>query len=149
MLANHYFLVRNFISARSIYESILAKDPSNKAISKKLIICYVTTGEIGKALHLFTELIKQDVDFIIHTKVDSEDCPCPELISRIENEDTLLKNEIDKITALGILWLYCSLEKSIEYFKHVQIYCPNDERVREINSILLNKLLANKNNSIN
>lgn len=149
MLANQFFLVRNFIPAKSIYERILDTDPENKSISKKLIICYVTTGEIGKALDLFFHLIKMDVDFIINTKTDSEDCPCPEIISKIENHEKLFDNEIEKSIALGILWLYCSLEKSIEYFKKIEVINSNDNRIKEINSILINKLISNKQNSIN
>ena len=149
MLGNHYFLVRNFISAKSIYESLLVKDPTNKSIKKKLTVCYITTGEIDKALNLFLSQIKDDIDFVINTDIHSEDCPCPELISQIENEEKLFKNEIEKTTALGMLWLYCSIEKSIDFFKKVEVKNSDDERIKEINSILINKLISNKNNSIN
>ena len=149
MLANQYFLVRNFISAKSIYESILEKDSTNKSIKKKLTICCITTGEVDNALSLFLSQIKDDIDFVIHTDIRSEDCPCPELISQIENEEKLFKNEIEKTIALGILWLYCSLEKSIDFFKKAEVKNSNDNRIKEINSILINKLISNKNNSIN
>lgn len=149
MLANHYFLNRNFLSAKSIYESILEKDLTNKSIIKKLIICRITTGEIGKALDLFLLLIKKDIDFIINTKTDSEDCPCPEIISKIENQEKLFKNELEKIAALGMLWLYCSLEKSIELFKKAEIIDPKEIRFKEIASILVNKVISDKLNSIN
>jgi len=149
MLANHYFLNRNFISAKSIYESILDKDSTNKSIRKKLIICDVTTGEIDKALDLFLALIKTDIDFIINTKTDSEDCPCPYIISEIENQEKLFNNEIEITAALGILWLFCSLEKSIVYFKKAEMTDPKEERFKEIISILTNKMLSDKPNSIN
>jgi hypothetical protein len=149
MLANHYFLVRNFISARSIFENILEKDSTNKSIIKKLIVCRVTTGEIGKALDLFLLLIKTDIDFIINTKTDSEDCPCPEIISEIENQEKLFKNEFEKLAALGMLWLYCSLEKSIEFFKKAEVKNLDTKKIKEINSILINKLISIKQNSIN
>jgi tetratricopeptide (TPR) repeat protein len=140
MLANHYFLIRNFSSAKSIYENILEKNLNNKAIKKKLIICYIITGEIDKALRLFTSLIQEDIDYIINTNPSSEDCPCPELISKVENEDKFLSKKADKLAALGMLWLYCSLEKSLEYFKEAEIMYPNDKRFKEINLILINKL---------
>ena len=149
MLANHYFLVRNFISARSIFENILEKDSTNKSIIKKLIICRVTTGEIGNALDLFLLLIKTDIDCIINTKTDSEDCPCPEIISEIENQEKLFKNEFEKLASLGMLWLYCSLEKSIELFKKAEIIDPKEIRFKEIASILVNKMISDKPNSIN
>jgi len=149
MLANHYFLNRNFISAKSIYESILKKDSSNKSIKKKLTICYITTGEVNSALNLFLAQIKDDIDFILNTDTKSEDCPCPELIAQIEEQINLYKSEIDRTSALGILWLYCSLEKSTELFKKIEAAAPIDKRYREIVSILINKLMLNKPNSIN
>ncbi len=149
MLGNHYFLVRNFISAKSTYERILEKDPANKSIKKKLTVCYLTTGEVDNALNLFLSQIKDDIDFVINTDIHSENCPCPELISQIENEEKLFKNENEKTTALGMLWLYCSLEKSIEFFKKAEVKDPNDNRIKEINSVLINKLISNKQNSIN
>lgn len=149
MLANHYFLVRNFNSAKSIYERILEKDAANKSLQKKLTICYVTTGEIDKALSLFSSQIKDDINSILNTNPDSEDCPCPEIISEIENQEKLFNSEIEKAAALGILWLFCSIEKSIEFFKKAELMNPDDLRFKEINTILLNKLMLNKTNSIN
>ena len=149
MLGNHYFLVRNFISAKSIYENIYKKDSTNKSIKKKLTICYVTTGEVDNALNLFLSQIKDDIDFVINTDIHSEDCPCPELISQIEDDEKLFENEIEKNTALGILWLYCSLEKAIEFFKKAEVKNPDDHRFKEINSIIVNKLISNRQNSIN
>lgn len=149
MLANQYFLVRNFISAKTLYENILVKDPMNKSIKKKLTICYVTTGEIDKALNVFLSLIKEDIDYVINTDINSEDCACRKIISQIENEEKLYTDEKESLTALGILWLYCSLDKSIYFFKQVKIKNPDDKKIREINSILTHKLIANKNNLIN
>ena len=149
MLANHYFLVRNFLSAKTIFENIVAKDSANKLAAKKLIVCYVTSGEIDKALNLFLSLIKSDIDFIINTDIKAGDCPCTDIISEIENQSSVFKNEVEKTSALGILWLYCSLEKSIEFFKKAEVKNPDDNRIKEINSILIKKLISNKPNSIN
>jgi tetratricopeptide (TPR) repeat protein len=149
MLANHYFLIRNFISAKSIYERILEKDSLNKSVKKKLTICYVTTGEVDKALNLFIKQIEDDIDFMIAADIRSDDCPCPGLISEIENQGKLYKNEIEKTVALGILWLCCGLEKSIEFFKKAEIIDPKEERFQAITSILINKLISNKQDSIN
>ena len=149
MLANHYFLNRNFLSAKSIYESILEKDSTNKSIKKKLTVCYVTTGEVDDALRLFINQIKDDIDFVMNSDIKSDDCPCPEIISEIENQKMLFQNEIERIVALGMLWLYCSLEKSIELFKQVEALAPDEEKYKEITLILLNKLMLNKTNSIN
>lgn len=149
MLANHYFLIRNFNSAKSIYEKFLDSDLVDKSIKKKLIICYITTGEVNKALNLFLSQINDDLDFIINTDIKADDCPCPDLIARIENQEKLFSTEMERAAALGMLWLYCSLEKSIEIFKIVETAAPEEKRYREIVSILVKKLMLNKPNSIN
>ena len=149
MLGNHYFLNRNFISAESIYERILEKNHANKSIKKKLTLCYITTTQIEKALNLFLSQIKDDIDFVINTNIHSEDCPCPDIIAEIENQEKIFKREIERTAALGMLWLYCSLEKSLEFFKKAEITDPKEERFKEITSILVNKLLSNKLNSVN
>jgi tetratricopeptide (TPR) repeat protein len=149
MLANHYYLLRNFPLAKNLFEKILKGDSTNNALKNKLIICYVTTGEIQNAIGLFLDQIQDDIDSIINTKVDSDDCPCPEIISEIENNKKLFKKNSEKFAALGILWLYCSLEKSIEFFKNAENADPNETRFKEVSKILLNKLIHNKSNSIN
>ena len=74
---------------------------------------------------------------------------CLPYISEIENQKMLFQNEIERIAALGMLWLYCSLEKSIELFKQVEALAPEEEKYKEITMILLNKLMLNKTNSFN
>ncbi|NWF88303.1 MAG: hypothetical protein HXY50_02460 [Ignavibacteriaceae bacterium] len=149
MLANHYFLVRNFLSAKSIYESLFEKDANNKLVAKKLIICYLTTSELNKSLDLFLSQIKQDIDFLLHSDSNSEDCPCPELAAKIDAGELIFSSEFEKNIALGILWLYCSLEKSIAYFKTAESLNNADKRISEINKILVKKLISTKSNSIN
>ncbi len=149
MLANHYFLIRNFISAKGLFEKVLHSDNSNKLIKKKLIICYVITGDLKQALDLFLSQIKDDIDFIVKTDLKSEDCPCPDLIAQIENQNDFFKSELDHLAGLGILWLYCSLEKSIKYFNECLSSSPNDKICKEILSILINKLSSNKTGTVN
>lgn len=149
MLANHYFLVRNFISAKSILESIIEKEPNNLTASKKLIICFVATAEVDKALKLFYKVIKTNIELIINTKIDSEDCPCPEIINEVDSKDNFFKSDREKTIALGILWAYCNIEKSIEYFKKVEMLNTENDIIKNINSILSNKLFNIKQNTLN
>lgn len=149
MLANHYFLVRNFLPAKNLFEKILSKEKSNTAIKKKLIICYVIIGEIKKALDLFISLIEENIEVILNTDPKSEDCPCPDLISQIEQQQNFFKDESDHYIGLGILWLYCSLEKSLEYFNKLLALSPKNKQYLEITSILLNKLAADRTRTVN
>ncbi len=131
MLGNQYFLARKFCEALTELEEALNKDLFNKSIRKKLIICYLKTNRLDKALKLFIQLINEDIDIIINTDPILDDCPCPEIIYELENtleaEDTNERN-----IALGILWLYCDLSTSIKYFSKL----PVNDDVR----FILNKL---------
>src|SRR5574340_573758 len=85
MLGNQYFLSRKYCEALRELEESLLKNPSNKSIKKKLIICYVMAGKVYTALELFEQLITEDIYFIINTDPILDDCPCPEIIYEIEN----------------------------------------------------------------
>jgi tetratricopeptide (TPR) repeat protein len=116
MLANYHFIVRNYCNAVPELEEELLKKPFNKPIMKKLIICYTQTNKLQQALNLFIQLIEEDINFIIDTDHEYEDCPCPDLIAMIENETIKRDTLIDKYIELGILWLYCDKEESFKYF---------------------------------
>lgn len=149
MLANHYFLFRKFSTAKSIFEQLLYKEPTNKAVKKKLIICYITDRELEKALSLFVEIMEQDLDFLINSDYQSEDCPCRELIVKVESKEIEFTNESEKTIALGILWSYCSIEKSIDTFRAKELLHLGDKRIEEIRRKLTAKVLKRKNKIIN
>ena len=82
MLGNQYFIARKYERAAiSLREALLA-NPHNNAAKKKLILCYTQLGEVKKALHLFNELIEDDIDLIINTGIEEDYCPCPDLIKK-------------------------------------------------------------------
>ena len=41
MLANQYFIARNYGEAEKLFEAVIGNDPNNKSSRKKLIICYL------------------------------------------------------------------------------------------------------------
>lgn len=127
MLANQYFLVRRYEDAESAFEKVLAEEPSNKYARKKLIICYVHNGKISKALETFYQMINDDIEFIIHTDVVADDCPCPELIEAFEKKMNRAEyNSVNILEVYGILWLYCDMEKSLSYFKKLNELKPSE-----------------------
>lgn len=136
MLGNHYFLIRKYCEALEELESALAIDPFNKSIRKKLIICFICTGKVFTAYQLFENLAYEDIDFIINTDPILDDCPCPEIIYELENSDKNLA-EVDKLLALGILWLYCDVKESYDRFC---LLSKNDKRYEKIQEILINHL---------
>lgn len=135
MLGNQYFLARNYDDAVFELEGALSKDGKNKLIKRKLIICYNQIGQITKALDLFLSLIKEDANFIINIDPVADDCPCPELVYKYEKDSDKI-NAIDPLLRLGMLWLYCDVERSLAYFDKAHETSPNNPLVKSILSIL-------------
>ena len=116
MLGNQYFMARNYAAAHNEFERVLLKDPCNKLVTKKQIICYTQIGEIQKALTLFHYLVKTDIELIVDTDEIHDDCPCPEIIEQMNNSHASLFGKEEHLR-LAILWLYCDINESINYFK--------------------------------
>ena len=136
MLGNHYFLSRNYGRAAQLLNKALRIDPKNKPIRRKLIICFAQTGRIDDALTVFLSLIKEDIDFIINTDPVDDDCPCPELVFEIEHGNINNNQSLDSLMVLGILWLYCNLHKSFEYFIQASNMDKNNKMIKSIMTLL-------------
>lgn len=132
MLANQYFLVRRYKDAETAFEKVLESNPLNKSVRKKLIICYVHNGQISKALDKFYHLIKEDIYYIIHTDLIADDCPCPELIEIFEKSGSSNYSSINVLEIYGILWLYCDMEKSLNYFEQLKQLNPSEKIYSDI-----------------
>jgi tetratricopeptide (TPR) repeat protein len=145
MLGNQYFLARNYYRSAENLEKALWKTPENKAVQRKLIVCYTKIGKIQKALESFLSLIKKDIDFILNTDPVDDDCPCPELIFDMENRQNQHSDSVDSSIVLGILWLYCDINKAIEYFKKAHSIDAKDPLIKSALSLIK----ARKNHSIN
>jgi tetratricopeptide (TPR) repeat protein len=116
MLGNQYFLARKYSLAADELEKALSKNPTNKGIRRKLIICEIQKGNINKALDLFASLVEDDVAFIIDADPIRDDCPCPELVYDMEEQFNDNKDSIDYYLKLAMIWLYCDVNKSLHYF---------------------------------
>jgi len=143
MLANRYFIARKFDLALPVFEKELAKGNTNVAIKKKLIICYGALGQIEKAFELFFELVKKDPFLIINTDPYWDDCPCPEMVKQWENSTKQVGVSPREALILGVLYLYCDLDKSIEYLEKALDY---DEYFLKINSVL--RILRNTKSKV-
>jgi hypothetical protein len=135
MLANHYFMIRDFAKAVNTYESLNIKPGISKAIRKKMIICYVRTFQIEKALAEFCRLVEEDITFISKTDLKADDCPCPEIISEIENDEIHFVTP-QKDLVMGILWLYCDHKISLKYLDDYLKTNPNDSEVNKACQII-------------
>jgi len=132
MLANQYFLARRYAQACEVYEKVLEKRPKDKFILRKLIICYTQIGEIKKALDVFISCLEDDIECIVKIDPIADDCPCPELVAELEKKLASNLNSLDFHLMLGMLWLYCDMKKSIEYFLKAQQLDPENAMVKYI-----------------
>ena len=143
MLGNKYFLARNYKGAAENFQHTLQTDPINKAIRKKLIICYTQIGQIKKAFDSFYKLVKEDINFVIETDLVAEDCPCPELIAKYGTVLPYESGSSDLKLMLAMLWLYCNVTRSIEFFKQVLLENTGDSRIIEVVSLIEKKIKSN------
>ncbi|MCU0414707.1 MAG: hypothetical protein MUE91_09955 [Ignavibacteriaceae bacterium] len=140
MLGNKYFLARNYDNAAKNFQYALQADPINKSAKKKLIICFTQIGQIEKAFESFYQLVKEDINFIIETDPVADDCPCAELTVKYGNILPYENESYDLKLMLAMLWLYCSAEKSLEFFKRILVENPGDPRIKEITSLIEEKI---------
>lgn len=139
MLANHYFMIRDFEKAADAYEIVVSKLGISSTIRKKIIICYIKTHQLKKALTEFFELVHSDIHFLINTDLNSDDCPCPDIISEIERDEINFKDEYERMVALGMLWLYCDIKQSKIHFSRAWKIQQNDERIFQMIQLLNSK----------
>ena len=140
MLGNFYFHQRKFLSAQKQLECSIQNNPSDLA-KKKLIICYTQSGLIDKSLELLYELIKKDIRLIASHSIKDENCPCKELIYEIENSSNFSVENYKYATVLGILWSYCDIKKSNEYFLKAIELNHNNLILKKVNEIISNYLI--------
>jgi tetratricopeptide (TPR) repeat protein len=144
MLGNKYFLARNYQGAAQNLQYVLSQNPINKGARKKIVICYTQIGEIEKAFENFYALVKEDINFIINTDPVADDCPCPELVEKYAKVLPYEDNSSDMKLILGMLWLYCDVDKSLELFRDIAAN-TKDFRIREVFSLIgQNKKSINK-----
>lgn len=130
MLGNQFFMARNYHAAQRELEEVYSKDPSNISVMKKLVICYTQTGKIKEAIDLFSRLLNINIEFIVNTDPSLDDCPCAELIEKIEDKSHHLESSFDHILILAIIWLYCDEKKSLEYFKKLHEMQPSNKTIQ-------------------
>ena len=140
MLGNQYFMVRNYRAAKNEFELALKKNPLQNNLKKKLIVCYTQTGKVKQAINMFNELISENIGIIIDTDPIKDDCPCPELVEQIEKLKDTHTNSLDYHLILGIVWLYCDVNKSLEYFLKAKQLEASDNNIHKTIQIIENYL---------
>lgn len=135
MLANQYFMMRKYnLAAKELEQTLLFTH--NDKLVKKLIICYTQINKPREALDLFASIVSTNIEVITNTNPQADDCPCPVLVSNIENGIVTYENEFTKFYVLGILLLYCNKDASIKYFGRAKQKNPTETKIDRILEIL-------------
>lgn len=146
MLGNQLFLVRNYLRAAEMLEKALRKDPANKHLKRKLIICYTQTGDVKKAFDHFLWLIERDIHFIIDIDALADDCPCSELVCDLEPQSEQNRDSVDFQIISGILWLYCDADKSLRYFLRARELDPSNPHIKSVIAHIQNYVINTHSN---
>ncbi len=140
MLGNYHFLIRDFSSAKEELEKSYTESTPDLLSIKKLIICYTQTDQLNDAVKISCSLLNEDADSILIKDPEKEDCPCKNLIEKLESGDLLRKSLYDLFVELGVLWLFCDDKKSLSYFEDAANLNSSDTRINQIISILKSKI---------
>lgn len=132
MLGNQYFLMRKYLAASRELETALQKESSNFPVMRKLIICYTQTNRPYEALKLFFELVSHDIETIVKTDFNTEDCPCAGLIGEVESGKVRYEDKFVTNCVLGILWLFCDFEISLRYLRQASILDKENPMLNKI-----------------
>lgn len=151
MLGNQYFMARNYLGAATEFQSVLEDEPNNLNAKKKLIISFTQIGRHKKAMKLFMNVIQNSVDYIMNTDPIKDDCPCGELVNSLERVTKHGEQTFTSYQTLGILWLYCDINQSIDSFEKALEFMPNDENINGALILLKKKLkeIHNQNSQFN
>ncbi len=115
MLANRYFLDRDYLHALPLLEAALSEAPHSSSIRKKLIVTDIVLSRLSEALDLLEQAVEEDPRSIIDTRADDEECPCPDLSRALEKRLPYATDPYPVLLSLGMLELYCSLDRSRTY----------------------------------
>lgn len=126
MLGNQYFMARNYSAAQKEFEEVLLKYPENRSAKKKLVVCYTQTGRLKESFAYFLDIVKSDIDFIVKTDPIKDDCPCPELIDKLEPKNKDRVNSFEYNLIMGIIWLYCDINHSKFFFTKLKEIDPTN-----------------------
>jgi hypothetical protein len=74
--------------------------------------------------------LKKDIHFIIDIDPVAEYCPCSELVYEIEAKLRENQDSFDFHGILGILWLYCNIERSLSHFLKAGELAPANSDVK-------------------
>lgn len=115
MLANNYFIIRNYAKAKEVFLQLPESLREDSRVLKKLVLCEIFLSRPYNALGYLLSILRRDPAIIVKTDIDTEDCPCRDLIIELEERTGYGEGDERKTLSLAMLWLYCDLDRAVKY----------------------------------
>lgn len=132
MLGNQYFMARKFEQAIPHFETTLEQYPDDLRILRKLVICYVASESLKRALDKMELFLKSAPKDYFETEQRDENCPCPEIIDRWSVNPPKALSRYEYLIAMGILDLFCGHKRSRSYFHQARKIQPLEHIIDDI-----------------
>ncbi|NIS24475.1 tetratricopeptide repeat protein [candidate division KSB1 bacterium] len=127
MLGNRYFLTGKFNEAIPHLEKTLSTHPDEVATLKKLMICYVASENIERALTKLDVLLTHVPEQLFTGKPGNNDCPCPELLEQWTATPPGTLTSLDYLLGMGLLALFCDVGLASRSFTEAKKLAPDME----------------------
>ncbi|MCA9730790.1 MAG: tetratricopeptide repeat protein [Deferribacteres bacterium] len=136
MLGNQKFLAGNFEGAIPLLEKVLIKHPDDAHSIRKLVICYLATGQLYRAIPQFISLLQSDQT--LTTQFCEEDSTGleREIFSTLTSSFKVGFNPAEQNLAAGILAMFFDCQLAQSFFKRARKSDPDDENTQKILDIL-------------
>lgn len=132
MLGNRYFLDRDYARAVPLLEAARAETPEAARVLKRLVIAYVQLEELELALDRLELVLSRSPRAVIDTDPDEEDCPCPALCAAFERRLGSGPATYSVVLGLGILELYCDLQRARRHLRQAHDLRPAEARLTRV-----------------
>jgi tetratricopeptide (TPR) repeat protein len=132
MLGNRYFLDRDYARAVPLLEAALAETPDAPRVLKRLVISYVQLEDFELALERLERVLTTSPRTVIDTDPDEEDCPCPALCAALERRLSPGPASYPILLGLGILELYCDLQRARRHLLQAYDLRPVETRLGRV-----------------
>ncbi|KAA3609621.1 MAG: hypothetical protein DWQ05_22060 [Calditrichaeota bacterium] len=136
MLGNRKFLAGQYKEAIPFLENAVGKHPEDGLAIKKLILSYLATKQLPRALPYFFDLLQADNPLI--AKSCHEDYPDfeREIFLMLNSEIKARLNETEQNLAAGMLATFFDCQLAHSFFQRAYNLDPENESTKKIISLL-------------
>ncbi|MBT4504053.1 MAG: tetratricopeptide repeat protein [Gemmatimonadetes bacterium] len=133
MLANQYFLSGSYERALPLLERFLLNSPDRAYLKNKLLICYLQTDQVDRALEFCLEILRTAPLDLVGSDPCTQRFPCLEQTLQRPGGIPTTPLELNR---LAVINLFCKPETSLRHLRRSLDLKPGQAPIREILSLL-------------